>query len=67
MFRSLENDAAVLKAYGWPTDLAEPEIVSRLCNRSANTVIKKHRGLGLERAGRFALRFFSSYSPAFDF
>ena len=24
------NDAAVLKAYGWPTDLAEPEIVSRL-------------------------------------
>ena len=30
MFRSLENDAAVLKAYGWPPDLAEPEIVSRL-------------------------------------
>ena len=24
------NDAAVLKAYGWPTDLSEPEIVSRL-------------------------------------
>ena len=24
------NDAAVLKAYGWPTDLPEPEIVSRL-------------------------------------
>ena len=24
------NDAAVLRAYGWPTDLAEPEIVSRL-------------------------------------
>lgn len=24
------NDAAVLKDYGWPTDLAEPEIVSRL-------------------------------------
>ena len=23
-------DAAVLKAYGWPTDLSEPEIVSRL-------------------------------------
>ena len=23
-------DAAVLKAYGWPTDLTEPEIVSRL-------------------------------------
>ena len=30
MFRSLENDAAVLKAYGWPPDLTEPEIVSRL-------------------------------------
>ena len=26
------NDAAVLKAYGWPTDLSEPEIVSRLFN-----------------------------------
>ena len=24
------NDAAGLKAYGWPTDLSEPEIVSRL-------------------------------------
>ena len=24
------NDAAVLKAYGWPTDLSKPEIVSRL-------------------------------------
>ena len=24
------NDAAVLKAYGWPTDLPEPEIVSHL-------------------------------------
>ena len=24
------NDAAVLKAYGWPTDLSEPEIVSHL-------------------------------------
>ena len=24
------NDAAVLKAYGWPVDLTEPEIVSRL-------------------------------------
>lgn len=24
------NDAAVLKAYGWPPDLSEPEIVSRL-------------------------------------
>ena len=24
------NDAAVLKTYGWPTDLIEPEIVSRL-------------------------------------
>ena len=24
------NDAAVLRAYGWPTDLSEPEIVSRL-------------------------------------
>ena len=24
------KDAAVLKAYGWPTDLSEPEIVSRL-------------------------------------
>ena len=24
------NDAAVLKAYGWPIDLTEPEIVSRL-------------------------------------
>ena len=23
-------DEAVLKAYGWPTDLTEPEIVSRL-------------------------------------
>ena len=23
-------DAAVLRAYGWPTDLSEPEIVSRL-------------------------------------
>ena len=23
-------DAVVLKAYGWPTDLTEPEIVSRL-------------------------------------
>ena len=23
------NDAAVLKQYGWPTDLTEPEIVSR--------------------------------------
>ena len=27
------NDAAVLKAYGWPTDLTEPEIVSGLFNR----------------------------------
>ena len=24
------NDAAVLRAYGWPTDLTEPEIVSRM-------------------------------------
>ena len=24
------NDAAMLRAYGWPTDLSEPEIVSRL-------------------------------------
>ena len=30
MLRLRKNDAAVLKAYGWPTDLTEPEIVSRL-------------------------------------
>ena len=24
------NDATILKAYGWPTDFSEPEIVSRL-------------------------------------
>ncbi len=30
------NDAAVLKAYGWPADLTEPEIVSRLFERYAH-------------------------------
>ena len=29
------NDAAVLKAYGWPTDLSKSEIVSRLFDMSA--------------------------------
>ena len=28
--RSEGADVAVLKAYGWPTDLSESEIVSRL-------------------------------------
>ena len=36
------NDAAVLKAYGWPTDLSEPEIVSRLFDMYAKlTVINR--------------------------
>ena len=33
------NDAAVLKAYGWPTDLSEPEIVSRLFDMYAAGIL----------------------------
>ena len=32
------NDAAILKAYGWPTDLSEPEIVSRLFEMYAKMI-----------------------------
>ena len=35
------NDAAVLKAYGWPTDLSEPEIVSRLFDMYAKLTVKE--------------------------
>ena len=34
------NDSAVLKAYGWPTDLSEPEIVSRLFDMYAKLTEK---------------------------
>ena len=34
------NDAAVLRAYGWPTDLSEPEIVSRLFKMYAKLTAK---------------------------
>ena len=37
------NDAAVLKAYGWPTDLSEPEIVSRLFDMYAKLTEGKVR------------------------
>ena len=35
------NDAAVLKAYGWPTDLSESEIVSRLFALYAKLIQKE--------------------------
>ena len=34
-------DAAVLKVYGWPTDLSEPEIVSRLFDMYAKLTATK--------------------------
>ena len=35
------NDAAVLKAYGWPTDRSEQEIVSRLFDMYAKLTSKE--------------------------
>ena len=37
------NDAAVLKAYGWPPDLSEPEIVSRLFEMYAKLMAGDNR------------------------
>ena len=37
------NDAVVLKAYGWPTDLSEPEIVSRLFDMNAKLMAGDNR------------------------